>query len=261
MDVTLSFACAGHGANNTLCVMNDADTMAKHRDGVAVDFRPSNRTPASCQSLWNSVVTILNPVNTQYAHLCGTPTQANFPSGYRGIRFGTSPANVDAKLRGTPQQALTAAEAAAFRLHMELIPEQTATARPNTSDLPVRLRVTFEEIRVLNDRDSLGSAEWYLHANVNGSLAGKFSNRDVDTDDVIRVNWVKEVTIQPDGNLEIYMTGRDEEVFSDDSLGTVSLIYNRRSNPPWGIDRRATRSSNGSFLVTYRIESLVSGEF
>lgn len=125
----------------------------------------------------------------------------------------------------------------------------------------MRLRVTFEEIRVLDDQDTFSSAEWYLHANVNGSRAGSFSNRDVDTGDVLRVNWVKEVTLRPEDNLQIYLTGRDEDVFSDDSLGAVSFSYNRRSSPPWAIGRWTARSSNGSFQVTFKIESLVSEEF
>ena len=202
---------------------------------------------------------IINTVNTQYPILCGAPSQANFPAGYDAIGFATTPV-VDTKLRASPQQPLTAAEAAAFVMHMSLVAQVTAVAPADTSDLPVRLRVAIEEILVLDDRD-VGSGDWYMQASVNGTLIGSFSNREVDDDDVITVNWTKEVTIDPNGSLAISVTGYDEDVTTNESLGNVNRTYNRNSSPPWNIGRWTARSSNGSFQITFGIESLNVQEY
>jgi N-acetyl-anhydromuramyl-L-alanine amidase AmpD len=259
IDITLSHVCDAHAGNNALCVMNNAGTMASHRSGIAVDIRPTNRTPATCRNLWNNAMTIINTVNTQYPILCGAPSQANFPAGYNSIGIATS-AVVDAKLRAAPQQALTAAEAAAFRMHMSLIAEAAAVAVADTSDLPVRLNVVIEEILVLNDQEA-GSGDWYMQASVNGALVGSFSDRQVDDGDVLTVSWAREVTIDPNGSLTISVTGYDEDVTTNESLGSVSLTYNRNSSPPWNMGRSTARSSNGSFRITLNIESLNVQEY
>lgn len=260
IDVALSYVCDAHYGNNGLCVLNDAADLADHHDGLAIDFQPVNPTAANCRSLWNSVVAVVEPITAEYAHLCGTPTQADFPPRCQGIQYHTS-GGVEAKLRAHPQQVLTNAEAGAFRIHLGFLRRAEAAPGPVPSPQPVQLRVAFESIKVLNDQDWFGPGEWTMQARVNGYAAGGFSGREVDTGSVISVSWTKDVTIPRGGALHIQLGGYDEDLIWNDSLGAVSLRFDQNSSPPWGIGLQSATSSNGSFRVTLEIESLVSDDF
>jgi hypothetical protein len=258
VEVILSYACDAHQANNALCVMNDAVDMAAHHNGIAVDYRPAHPTPANCRALWNSTVAVIDAVADEYAHLCGTPTQANFPSGCGGVQYHTSPVAVENKLRAHPQQALTNAEAAAFRIHLAFVPAAGAPPAPNVTALPVQLRVTVESIAVLDDQDWFGSGEWTLQATANGQKVGGFSGKDADTGDIINAGWSTEVKIPRGGDLRIDLGGYDDDAIWNDSLGSVSRRFDQNSSPAWGLGRWSATSSNGSFRVTILVESLAT---
>ena len=262
IDVTLSHVCQAHGVP-ALCVINEAAPLAEHQAGIAADIRPTNPNPARCRQLWNSVAAILATLGPQYAHLCGSPSQVDYPAGYHGIEQSTRPAAVEAKLRANPQENLTAAEAQDFRIHLRLVADPAPAAR-EVADLPVRLRVTFQSVTARDDQDTFGSGEWTLDMKVNGASVGRFVDVDVDTGDVVPLrgpSWAREVEIPAGGALQIRVSGRDEDTFSDDSLGTVSLDFGRGSRPAWGIGRNTAVSSNGSYAIDFFVESLNAQEF
>ena len=257
--VDLSYVCEGHATNPALCCLGTADGLAQHAAGTAIDIHPSGANAARCQLIWNSLAAVVSPFTAQCADNCGTPTQADLPNGYDGVSYTATPASADAKLRARPQQALDAAEVGAFRIHLQLTVSVAAAARADTSLFPVRLHIVFESLTVLDDQDWLGSGEWSLTAAVNGEVAGQMT-RSVDTGDVIPLEgWVKDVSIDPAGGekLQITLSGFDEDLFSDDSIGNVSLEYDANSSPAWGIGgtQQAT-SSNHSFRISFRVESL-----
>jgi hypothetical protein len=263
--VTLSHVCRAHApAGVALCALGTAADTQKHAAGVAVDFRPSAATPASCRRLWTSVTTIVDAANSllgpEYA--AGTPTQANLPSGYVAFRHEAHPASAQGKLAGGGAQVLTAAEAAGFHIHLELEEARVTVAPADVTPLPVRLRVSVESLVVLDDRDFAGAGEWSVQCSLNGALLGSFSRRSARTGEIIPLSgWTRELTLDPTRGeaVQLYLTGTEEDVFFNDQLGSVRCRYDRRSSPAWGIGQHQERSSNESYSVNFRIESLNTG--
>ena len=260
INITLSYVCSAHTGDNSICVMNSADAMRKHSQGVAVDFRPDRLNNMNCRNLWNSVVAIVDAFNRLMgpAYIPGTPTQANLPRGYSSFRYQTHPATVQTKLTATPQQNLTAAEANAFRIHLELVEARVPVTRPDTTALPVRLRVTLQSIEVIEDHD-LGSAEWEVQCSINGTLRHSLSRTGINDGDLIRLSgWSTDVSIDPrtGGNLQISVSGIETDEHWHDTLGTINITYNQNSSPSWGIGTHREASSNRSFWLTFRIDSL-----
>jgi N-acetyl-anhydromuramyl-L-alanine amidase AmpD len=257
VDVRRSHVANDHLGNAALCCATDAAAVGRHGDGIAVDFRPGALNPANCSSLWNSARWVLETFNNPRQDACGTPSEAGLPAPYNRIEFRAHPADAQARLEAAPQQALSAAQAAAFCIHMELVERRAPAPAADARPLPVRLRVTFQTLEVLDDQDWFGSGEWRLSAWINGQPF-KTLNQDVDTGAVIPLRgWVKELELRPDDALEIRVSGTDEDVFSDDSLGSASARFTRRSDPAWGLGgARTLTSSNGSFRISLTIESL-----
>ncbi len=266
VNIELSYVCNAHGGRNSLCIMNDNDNddndyaMRRHREGVAVDFRPTQLTNANCRQLWNSTATIANAFDQLCQHIGTNATQADLPNGYEGVRYRTHPASVQAKLTATPQQNLTAEEIAAFRIHTELIESQITVTPADTTPLPLRLRVIFRSITVLDDKSFWGAGRWNLQCTVNDETHPLFNQRMVKRNDVIELAdglWTKEIIINPDDGevLQIHMTGMDT-AGREDSLGEVNLQYDQNSSSAWGIGTQSATSSNGSFRVKFIIELL-----
>lgn len=258
VNVELAYVCSTHNANPGLCSLNTPDAIRKHHEGIAIDIRPTALNNANCQSLWRSAAAILDPFSLVCQHQCGNPTQADLPEGYDGVRYEAQNPAVQAKLTAVPQQALTPAEVAAFRIHVELTEAPGPIARADTSLLPVELRVTFLTLEVLDDQDCFGAGEWNLQANVNGEPCGSFDDRSVRTGQTIPLGWTKTVTIHPERReaLLISVAGVEDDPFFDDSLGSINQRYDQNSNPRWGIGTQTRISSNGSFKVNFKIESL-----
>jgi hypothetical protein len=120
-----SHLCEGHAANTlpnlALCVLGTAYALRKHAAGLAVDIRPAAQNPAHCRSLWSAALAAASILQGSCHEHAGEPSRADLsgPVGsIQGVKISTTPA-IEAKLRaGT---TLTAAEAAACVLHLELM--------------------------------------------------------------------------------------------------------------------------------------------
>jgi hypothetical protein len=260
IDVTLSHICPGHMPTLAACCIGTAAAIREHNAGAAIDIRPSNLTPAACRQLYRSVDTIVDAFDDVLDDFCGMASQAaDLPEGYDGMNFVVVPAAAGVTLAGGGN--ITLAEAAAFHIHLQLTTRARAPARADTTPLPVRLRVVFESVDVLNDQDAGGSGEWTLSASVNGRLAFTI-DKSVDTGDTIArtsASWSMVVILDPTKRekLKISVSGHESDVTWDDSLGTAKATYDQNSNPAWGIGgTRSIRSSNGSFKVNFRVESV-----
>jgi N-acetyl-anhydromuramyl-L-alanine amidase AmpD len=244
--ITLSYICTAHTSNNALCVMNDSSAMTSHDKGVAADIRPANLTAAECRNLWNSVVAVIDPLNTKYQPYCGMPSQANLPEGYDRISYMTSPANVQTALMAKPQQNVPSSAVAGFKIHLELVPSSVTIP-----EVPVKLRITFDTITVLAH-----PGEWVILAKVNGTFAGLLDNKIVRSGEVIKLpaaEWGAIVELPHDGKLEIMLLGVDTGDSPAD-LGSISLSFDANTNPPWATGVWAKNSSNNSFSLNFKIE-------
>lgn len=254
-----AFVCGGHVAPNTCC-LGTAGGAVQHGDGIAADIRPSNANPARCLNLYRSLVTIDSIFDSHCGYGCAQPSQADLPEGYGALEYTIVPASAAAKLQATPPTALTAAEAAAFRIHLALAPANHPATAESTAPLPVRLRATVTSILVINDQDPSSAGEWTLNASVNGSEIGSFSARSTTSGETITPEGWTHTIILDQGRgetLNISITGEEDDSIYDDTLGTASASFGQSSEPhPWGIGTQTLRSSNGSFSATVVVESL-----
>jgi N-acetyl-anhydromuramyl-L-alanine amidase AmpD len=251
LSVSLSHVCAAHSSSVAACALNTQDALDSHRHGVAMDFKPAAASAVHCRAIWSSAQFILTQVNADIApHLCGTPTQASLPSGYRTARVTAAPANILPKLAAGSTAVITPAEIAAFKMHLELVPD-------------CRFKVTILGITILDDLDTFSSGEWSLKASVNGRPCGQFVGLKAKDMDFFTLDWQSEITLPETGDLVINLKGVESDVFSDDQIGEVDLHYNSSSTPPWGIGQRTERSKlpgsttpNGSFSVLVKISQI-----
>lgn len=118
--VHLAHVCAAHNvaANANACIMGTVDGLAAHALGHAVDVSPANPNPARCRDVWRAARAVINRYNPTFDESAGEPSRGDLPAGFARVDMATTPA-IQAKLEAN--QALTAAEAAAFRLHLELV--------------------------------------------------------------------------------------------------------------------------------------------
>jgi N-acetylmuramoyl-L-alanine amidase len=143
--------CAGHSADNpanrALCVLGTARALQKHAAGLAADIRPATPNPASCRALWNAAFSTSGSLNSSCSDHAGEPSRADLSvsdGGIQKLQLSTSPDAVQRKL--TAGTALTAAEAAACILHLELILESipslwTCWIKKNTKATAVQLEM------------------------------------------------------------------------------------------------------------------------
>jgi hypothetical protein len=129
--VTCSHLCNGHRdskpANLSLCVLGTSYALENHSFGHAVDIRPAAPTPLLCRKLWTAAVAAASALHSTCDAHGGEPSRGDLFGSYGLVRFLrvlTKPDAVQQKLEtGHP---LTAAEAAACILHLEVIEQQSS---------------------------------------------------------------------------------------------------------------------------------------
>jgi hypothetical protein len=243
--IALSHVCDAHAVDPGLCVMNNADAIGKHKDGIAADIRPGAQTAAECRSLWNSVVAIVTPLNSKYAQYCGAASQGDLPGGYEGIRYTTTDGPL-AALSANPQQNIAAGDVADFRIHLELI----AAGTPPQPVRTVKLKITFLSASVLDDDRFDG--DWEIQAVVNGKRVNSTSGDGADKGDVIKMDWSENVDVPENGHYQLLVGGKP---------GQVSHTYGPHANPPWAAGQWSENSSQGAFRLTWRVEWLNESDF
>lgn len=244
--VALSHVCDGHAANAGLCLMNDADSMVKHKDGIAVDIQPAaHPTAATCKSLWNSVVAVVTPLNEKCAAYCGAPSQGDLPGGYEGIRYTTTDAP-RAALTAVPQQDVAAADVPAFRIHLELITAAAAATPVRT----IKLKITFVSAVVLDDDKFDG--DWEIQAIVSGKLVNSANGDGADKGKVFASDWSVEMEFPENGRYHLFFGGKP---------GQVSHWFGARSPTPWAAGRWSENSSEGAFRLTWTVEWVNQSDF
>jgi hypothetical protein len=121
------------------------------------------------------------------------------------------------------------------------------------------LQVKFDRIDVNDDEDPHGSGELFFRGSVNDQLTGKSGQFDRDSHTKIYLGgsgrWHKTVYVPANGSLQIHFSGYDDDwPDSDDSLGEITVNYNQVDN--WGIGCHQQESSNGDFVLNYRVIDL-----
>jgi hypothetical protein len=129
-----------------------------------------------------------------------------------------------------------------------------------------RIRVTFCSVDVLNDADTFGTGEWYFVAEVDGRPVGNrdriFNAEEGRSISLPEAQWSIAINVTGrdlDSNpVRVRFQGFDQDVISDDDLGTVE--YRLRRNVQQG-NFRSIRTATRYYILHYRVELSVGGAF
>lgn len=117
--VDLSFVCPAHNvaAHQGDCVLSTEHSLNAHAAGLAIDIHPARRSADSCRLLWTTARDVAGTFHATCGEHGGEPSHPESQGHVQSVDVSTSPA-VESKLSAnTP---LTAAEIAAFVIHLEL---------------------------------------------------------------------------------------------------------------------------------------------
>src|SRR6185295_13313681 len=116
-----------------------------------------------------------------------------------------------------------------------------------------RYTVLFESVDVVNDEDTAGSGELFFTGSVNSMSTGTSRQFDVSsgrTAELTDAMWQRSVVLAPTDSLVVEFSGFDADVFGSDSLGSIKDTF---AAPDFGEGVHQTTSSNGDFVIHYRI--------
>lgn len=119
-----------------------------------------------------------------------------------------------------------------------------------------RIKVIFKRVYVKNDADTFGSGEFYFETRVDGTRVGNPSQIfDAVEARWINIGWSHVVNVRNKPEVRVWFQGKDEDVFSDDDLGSVSHVL----RPPWR--QRDFRHSTRYYVLEWTVELAVEGRF
>jgi len=123
----------------------------------------------------------------------------------------------------------------------------------------MRIKVIFDRVYVRNDADTFGSGEFYFIAEVDGQTVGNrstiFNAVERSWLDLPDDQWSAVVDVRNKTRVEVRFQGRDDDVFCDDDLGSISYVL----RPPWR--QRTFRSRTRYYVLEWRVELEVHGQF
>ena len=125
----------------------------------------------------------------------------------------------------------------------------------------MRLRVTFDSIRIIDDLDKVGAGEWEVTGEINQEVLSSFQMK-VKTGDNISLGgetWTKEVVIDAQNNekLTIEIEGFENDPFVDDDIGIIHAVFDQNFSPAWAIGTVKLLSSKHYYELSISVVSLI----
>jgi len=122
-----------------------------------------------------------------------------------------------------------------------------------------KIKVIFKRVFVKNDADWFGSGEFYFTATVDGRPVGDrshiFDAREGRWIDLPPAVWSAEVDVTGKAQVVVRFNGKDDDVFFDDDLGSVSYTL----KPPWS--EQNFRHDTEYFGLEWGVELFIDGRF
>jgi hypothetical protein len=124
--------------------------------------------------------------------------------------------------------------------------------------VPEKIKVILKRVFVKDSADWLGSGEFYFNATVDGKPVGDkqiFDAREGTWIALPAAKWSAIVDVTSKTQVAMRFNGKDEDVFSDDDLGTVSYTL----RPPW--KQFTHRQDTQHFTLEWEVQLLVDGNY
>lgn len=130
--------------------------------------------------------------------------------------------------------------------------------------MPVtKVKIRFASVKVLEDCDLFGVAEWHFDATIDGKRVGsratEFDARNGDTIELPEADWSAEVDVSgkgPGDKIAVTFSGIEEDFLFDDDLGRVTAEFTYPFNRPKTIRVASPEQSGGFFFSAYRAYQL-----
>lgn len=122
----------------------------------------------------------------------------------------------------------------------------------------IRIKIILKKVHVIRDADAIGSGEFYFDATIDGHAVGNHhvfdavEGRDITLPQPL---WSRTVDVTNKNEVIVTFRGRDEDVFSDDELGSVR----RAIRAPFS--EREFRDNTQFFMLVYSVEIELGGSF
>ena len=131
----------------------------------------------------------------------------------------------------------------------------TGFALVNHSLPRVTLQIHALRLVIIDDSSWFGAGEWTLIAEVNGILLGELKSMRVEDQQVVQLNWVTEVSLEPSlgDTLKIRVYGFDVQGLTD-TFDPILLEFNQTSTPPWGCGEHKVVNASSHYSIEFRIK-------
>lgn len=130
--------------------------------------------------------------------------------------------------------------------------------------MPVtKIKIQFVAVKVLDDCDLFGVAEWHFNASIDGNVVGsrgtEFEAQNGDTLNLPEANWSAEIDVStkgPGDTVDIVFSGIEEDFLFDDDLGQVTARFGHPFREAKTLNLRSPVMSGGFFFSDYRAYEL-----
>jgi hypothetical protein len=122
------------------------------------------------------------------------------------------------------------------------------------------LKVTLQRIHVIDDGDDLGSGELYFQGSVDTVPVSRSRTFDADSGQDIPLSgaqWEKVVDVRGKASIRLTLRGFDEDVFSDESVGTVDAVISKNGAGVWPEGQFTAMANPAGFRLHYKVEPLL----
>jgi hypothetical protein len=122
----------------------------------------------------------------------------------------------------------------------------------------IRIKVIFRRVHVIKDADAVGSGEFFFDSTVDGQAVGNRHVFDaVEGQNIILPQplWSKVVDVTNKDHIVVFFHGKDEDVFSDDDLGSVRHTL----RAPWAEREFSQRTE--FYTLVWGVEIELGGTF
>ena len=122
----------------------------------------------------------------------------------------------------------------------------------------IRIKVVLKKVHVIRDADAVGSGEFFFRSTIDAQAVGDRHVFDaVEGQDITLPQplWSAIVDVTNKNEVVVFFEGKDEDVFSDDDLGSVRHTL----RAPWS--EREFRHSTRFFTLVWGTEVELSGSF
>jgi len=124
------------------------------------------------------------------------------------------------------------------------------------------IRVILKRIHVTDDEDWFGAGELYFQGDVGGARIDRSPTFRASSDSDIPLTgpaWDKIIDVRGRTHIELVLHGFDEDVFSDDSLGTARVRIAKSAAGEWPRGEFDVASSNpADFTLHYSVEPILA---